>query len=77
MHRAHGYRFVIFVNDHSPPHVHVFGAGGEARIVLSNPERPELEWVIGIGRADVRRIMQEARRHRSRLLAAWRRIHER
>jgi hypothetical protein len=34
VHRAHGFRFVIFTNDHAPPHVHVFGQGGEAKIVL-------------------------------------------
>jgi uncharacterized protein DUF2442/uncharacterized protein DUF4160 len=28
VHRAYGFRFVIFANDHSPPHVHVFGQGG-------------------------------------------------
>jgi hypothetical protein len=32
VHRAHGFQFAIFVNDHSPPHVHVFGKGGEAKI---------------------------------------------
>lgn len=77
VHRAYGYRFVIFVNDHGPPHVHVVGAGGEAKIILSSPEGPELEWVVGISRADLRRILEEARRERFRLLAAWRRIHER
>ena len=31
--RAHGLRVVIFVNDHKPAHVHVFG-DGEAKINL-------------------------------------------
>ena len=38
VHRAHGFRFVIFPNDHNPPHVHVFGQGGEAKIVLEGPD---------------------------------------
>jgi hypothetical protein len=75
VHRAHGFRFVIFTNDHSPPHVHVFGADGAAKITLDGPQAPELDWVVGIGRADVRRIMQEAWQQHVYLLAEWRRIH--
>lgn len=77
VHRAYGFRFVIFSNDHNPPHVHVFGQGGEARIVLEGPRGIRLDWVAGIGRGDLRRVMQEAKRERQRLIAAWRRIHER
>ena len=76
MHRAFGFRFVIFVNDHSPAHVHVFGADGEAKIMLDGPAGPEIERVAGIGRADMRRIMQEVAHERGRLIAEWRRIHE-
>jgi uncharacterized protein DUF4160 len=77
VHRAHGFRFVIFANDHSPPHVHVFGQGGEAKIVLEGPGGIRLDWVAGISRGDLRRVMQEVQRERERLLAMWRRIHGR
>ncbi len=77
VHRAHGFRFVIFANDHSPPHVHVFGQGGEAKIVLEGPGEVRLDWVAGIGRGDVRRVMLEVQRERERLIAMWRRIHAR
>jgi hypothetical protein len=75
VHRAYGYRFVMFTNDHSPPHVHVFGQGGEAKIVLDDPEGPRLDWVVGIGRGDMRRLMLEAGRERARLLEMWSTIH--
>jgi hypothetical protein len=75
VHRAYGFRFVIFSNDHSP--AHVFGQGGEAKIVLEGPSGVGLDWVAGISRGDVRKLMQEVRRERGRLLAVWRRIHER
>jgi hypothetical protein len=40
--RARGLRVVIFINDHRPAHVHVFG-DGEAKINLSGPDNtPEL-----------------------------------
>lgn len=75
VHRAFGFRFVIFTNDHSPPHVHVFGAGGEAKITLEGPTGLALDWVIGISHADMRRIMREVERERARLIAEWRKIH--
>jgi hypothetical protein len=75
VHRAYGYRFVMFTNDHSPPHVHVFGQGGEAKIVLNDPGGPRLDWVVGIGRGDMRRLMLEAVRERARLLEMWNTIH--
>jgi|GraSoiStandDraft_17_1057272.scaffolds.fasta_scaffold676330_1 Domain of unknown function (DUF4160) len=77
VHRAHGFRFVIFVNDHSPPHVHVFGQGGEAKVILEGQDGIKLDWVAGISRADLRRVLQEVERKRNELIAIWRRIHER
>lgn len=75
MHRAFGFRFVIFANDHSPPHIHVLGPDAEAKILLTEPSGVRLDWVIGIGRADMRRILQEAEREHARLIAKWREIH--
>lgn len=72
LHRAYGYRFVIFTNDHSPPHVHVVGNGGEAKIAL---DPLELEWVDGIGWGDMRRLMLEAQDRRDFFVAEWERIH--
>jgi len=77
VHRAHGFRFVIFVNDHSPPHVHVFGKSGEAKIILEGPAGIKLDWVAGISRGDLRRVLQEVERERNGLIAMWRTIHER
>jgi hypothetical protein len=77
VHRAYGFRLVIFPNDHSPPHVHVFGQGGEAKIVLEGPGGIRLDWVAGIGRGDLRKVMLEVERERERLIAMWRMIHER
>ena len=65
----------MFANDHSPPHVHVFGHGGEAKIDWDDPEGPRLDWVVGIGRGDMRRIMREAERECMRLIEIWSTIH--
>jgi len=58
IHRAHGLRVIVFVDDHEPAHVHVFG-DGQAKINLIGPQgRPELVWAEGMKRNDVRRAMQ-------------------
>ena len=77
VHRAHGLRFVIYLNDHSPAHVHAIGADGEAKIVLgSEGEAPTLDWVKGLTATDVRRAMTEVGAEQTRLWEAWKRIHE-
>ena len=72
--RAFGYRFVIYSNDHGPPHVHVVGNGGEARILLGHDD-VTLDEVWGIGRNDMRKLLEEARLHRADFLKAWRDVH--
>lgn len=74
IHRAHGLRFVIFVDDHHPAHVHVFG-DGEAKIDLSGPHGPILVWAAGMKRSEIRRALAVAEEHREAFLAQWRRIH--
>lgn len=73
--RVHGLRFVIFVDDHEPAHVHAFG-DGEAKINLEGRDgAPELIWTVGLSKADVRRAMKAVSEHRELLTAEWRRIH--
>lgn len=75
VHKAMGFRFVIFTNDHSPPHVHIVGHGGEAKVTLDGPNGLELDWVIGINRGDIRALMMEVQTQRNALLEAWNAIH--
>jgi len=76
VHRAGNLRFVIFLDDHGPPHVHVFSAGAEARVLLGSPRgRPTLDWARGFDRMTLRQALREATARRARLMAAWRRIH--
>jgi hypothetical protein len=74
-HRAFGFRFVVFPNDHAPPHVHVFGHGGEAKIGLSSDGVAQLVWSHRVSRADLRRVVAEATAHHAALLEAWRMVH--
>jgi hypothetical protein len=75
VHREHGMRVVIFTDDHVPAHVHVFGSG-EAKIDLQGPnDSPELVWVVGMTRTEVRKAMQIVAENRESLIARWRSIH--
>ena len=75
IHRAQGLRVVIFLDDHEPAHVHVFG-DGEAKINLAGPSgAPELAWAIGMTRSEVRRAMAIVSERRDEFVAHWRRLH--
>ena len=73
--RTEGFRIVIFLDDHEPAHVHVFG-DGEAKINLKGQEgHPELIWAVGMKRPEIRRSMNIVAENRDALLARWREIH--
>jgi hypothetical protein len=74
--RAHGLRVVIFVNDHEPAHVHVFG-DGEAKINLLGEGAPALVWADNMSRGEVRRAMRTVVEQQAFLLVRWEEIHGR
>jgi Domain of unknown function (DUF4160) len=75
IHREHGMRFTIYVDDHEPAHVHVRGQG-EARIMLGRDgEDPKLSRFRRMSDADVRRAFDVVRERNDEFLRAWRRIH--
>lgn len=75
--RAQGLRVVIYVNDHDPAHVHVFG-DGEAKInLLGAGGSPELIWADGMSHGEVRRALRIVTDEQTALLARWEEIHGR
>jgi hypothetical protein len=77
VHRAYGFRFVIYTLDHEPAHVHITGTG-QAKVNLLGPDgMPELVASIGIKRSDMRRLLAEVVEHRDYFLREWERIHGR
>lgn len=71
--RAHGLRFMIFVGDHPPPHVHAIG-DGSAKIALDGPAARVME-NKGLSKADVKRALDAVEVERTRLLRIWKSIH--
>lgn len=75
IYRAHGPKVVIFVDDHEPAHVHVFG-DGQAKINLcGRNDEPELIRADAMTRTDVRRAMKILTEHKRLFLAQWKEIH--
>lgn len=74
IYRAYGLRFVIFVDDHEPVHVHV-RSDGEAKVTLIGD--PEIVRVNEMTRTDQRRMMRVIRQQQEMLLGEWSRIHGR
>jgi hypothetical protein len=75
VHRAHGFKIVIFVDDHEPAHVHVFGDGHAKINLLGVDGMPEIVTIEGMKRGDVRRAMRIVVEELDYLLARWRDIH--
>ena len=75
VHRAHGFRFVIYTLDHEPAHVHITGAGQAKVNLLGADGKPEVVSRIGIKRSDMRRLMDQMAEHQAHFLAEWERIH--
>ena len=75
VHRARGYRFVIYTQDHAPAHLHLVGEGQAKVNLLGREGGPELVYSVGVGRPELRRLMAEVDARQGEFLAHWERIH--
>jgi hypothetical protein len=76
VHREAGLRFIIFKDDHPPPHVHVTG-DGKARIVITGADgEPELSYNDGLKAGDLRRAMRIVAERRTMLIKRWEEYHD-
>jgi len=74
--RIGGLRYVIWPNDHDPPHVHVFSANAEAKIELGEPDgHSRLIENRRMTRSDLSKALKGAFENRSLLMEKWREIH--
>jgi hypothetical protein len=66
-----GFRVMIYLNDHKPPHVHVWKAGHEARVLLDPVEL----WDSDLPPSENRQAVAIVEANRDTLLARWQEIH--
>lgn len=75
--RADGLRVVIYLNDHLPAHVHVFGDGEVKINLLGADGTPELVGADSANGSEIRRAMRLVSEHQATLLLRWENIHGR
>ncbi len=72
IHREHGFRFVIYLDDHLPAHIHVIG-DGEAKIAIE--PSVELIWQKGFTKLDVKKALDVVIEKQMEFLSKWNLIH--
>ena len=75
IHREAGLRFVVFVDDHEPAHVHVVGDGAAKIDLLGAGGEPELVRSTGFKTADLRKAMRIVAERQSEFIEKWNAIH--
>jgi hypothetical protein len=73
VHRENGFEFRIWPNDHSPPHVHAWKAGGMAKIELVDGF--DIVKVREMKPVDVVRAVRIVIANEEKLIHAWGEIH--
>jgi Domain of unknown function (DUF4160) len=74
--RQDGFRLVIYLDDHDPPHVHVYAGGADAKIALQSPGgRPAVIRAHAMTRGELRKALQLVTEQQDMLLAKWEEIH--
>jgi len=68
-----GYAFRVYTNDHPPAHVHIIGPDGWLVLDLHSCR---IVRTAGLSRSRMKELIAVAVGEHSRLLAAWRRLHE-
>ena len=71
---AHGVRYVVYPNDHAPPHVHVRKARMLAKIALQ-PEVVLLRYDKDFSIADLRKMISIIKDNQDFLLIKWNELH--
>ena len=75
LHKSYGLRVVIFLDDHEPAHVHIFGDGHVKINLVGADDQPELIFARDMKRSDIRRAMEIVMANQVAFLARWRDIH--
>jgi len=71
-----GFDIHIYFDDHDPPHVHVFKAGGQAKIALGNSYRlPSLILVQGMSAKEAKAAIAIVTEHQTYLREKWEEYH--
>jgi len=68
-------KFVIYLDDHPPAHVHVFGDGSVKVALGSENDPPMAVRIRGMKTSEVRKALQIVAEHRAALIEKWEEYH--
>ncbi|MGV3490765.1 MAG: DUF4160 domain-containing protein [Devosia sp.] len=72
---SRGLRFVIYLADHDPPHVHVYGDGFAKILLVGGNGKPAILDDGGMKGGDLRKALLIVQEHQAEFLARWRQMH--
>lgn len=73
--REDGFEIMVLTSpEHNPPHVHVYKAGGECRVLLGDEDTAPALWDVmqGMSVKDARNAETLVRKYQAECLAVWR-----
>ena len=74
--RQDGFDIRMYFDDHDPPHVHVFKAGGQAEIAIGDSTTaPSLLLVQGMNSKEAKAALRVVTQHQTHLLEKWEDYH--
>ena len=74
--RQDGFDIRMYFDDHDPPHVHVFQAGGQAKIAIGDSTTaPSLLLVQGMNSKEAKAALRVVTQHQTHLLEKWEEYH--
>ena len=74
VYRAHGLRFVIYLDDHEPAHVHVQGDGELKVEIIGAGGLPQMIYAMGMKASDRRKAMDVLKDNQAWFLSEWNRL---
>lgn len=75
VHRESGFRFIIFIDDHEPAHVHVVGDGKAKINLVGSDGEPELVYNDGFKAGDLRKALRIVAEQQAMFLRRWDEYH--
>jgi hypothetical protein len=73
--RSRGLLFAIYLADHDPPHVHVYGDGFAKILLVGRNGKPAMLEDKGMKAGDLRKALIIVQEHQAEFLERWRQMH--
>jgi flagellin-specific chaperone FliS len=73
--RQDGFRFIIYLNDHEPAHVHIQKGGGEIKVNIASLGDIQVMKIVGMKNQEALKALKLVSQNQQFLLKKWEEIH--